>query len=93
VNWPNSLVQLKPLLHLTKLLASLVTISLVTNSLVMSSLVMSNNVMNVTRVLHNIVPHVNRVNHNMSAKKTPMLRHKLVVNRALNVKSCTSIPS
>jgi hypothetical protein len=88
VNWPNSLVQLKPLLHLTKLLASLAKNSLVTNNLVMS-----NNVLNVTRVLHNIVPNVNRVNHNMSAKKTPMLRHKLVVNRALNVKSCTSIPS
>jgi hypothetical protein len=83
VNWPNSLVQLKPLLHRTKLLASLVT----------NSLVMSNNVLNVTRVLHNIAPHVNHVSHNMSAKKTPMLRHKLVVNRALNVKSCTSILS
>jgi hypothetical protein len=54
---------------------------------------MSNHVLNVTRVLHNIAPHVNHVSHNMSAKKTPMLRHKLVVNRALNVKSCTSILS
>jgi hypothetical protein len=88
VNWPNSLVQLKPLLHRTKLLANLVT-----NSRVMNSRVMSNHVLNVTRVLHNIAPHVNHVSHNMSAKKTPMLRHKLVVNRALNVKSCTSILS
>ena len=53
---------------------------------------MSNNVLNVTRVIP-IVLHVNLVNHNMSAMKTPILRHKLVVNRALNVKSCTSIPS
>jgi hypothetical protein len=56
---------------------------------VTTNLVMSSNVMNATPVLHNIVPHVN---HNMSAKKTPMLHHKHVVNSALSVKSCTSIP-
>jgi hypothetical protein len=53
----------------------------------MNSLVTSNNVLNATHV-HNIVLHVS---HNMSAKKTPMRHHKLVVNIALSVLNYTSI--